>query len=73
MGALGVTEDWRISVSGDFVGRSATARAHVLSRVGDSQPATAPQALYSPPKPERIKWHQHQVFKHPARRSATAS
>ncbi|HTJ68793.1 MAG TPA: HNH endonuclease [Actinospica sp.] len=68
MGVLGVTEDWRISVSGNFVGRSATARAHVLSLGG--QPATPPQALYSHPKPEYITWHQHEVFKHPARKSA---
>ena len=66
MGVLGVTEDWRISVSGDFVGRSATARTHVLSLAG--QPATPPQALYSHPKREYITWHQHQVFKHPARK-----
>lgn len=71
MGVLGVTEDWRISVSSNFVGRSATARAHVLSLAGQS--ATPPQALYSHPKPEYITWHQHEVFKHPARMAATAS
>ena len=71
MGALGVTEDWRIAVSGNFVGRSVTARAYVFSLVG--QPATPPQALYSTPKPEYITWHQHQVFKHPARKSMVAA
>lgn len=65
-GVLGVTEDWRIAVSGDFVGRSASAQAHVLSLV--DRPASLPQALYSPPKPEYITWHQHQVFRRPARR-----
>lgn len=68
MGVLGVTEDWRISVSGNFVGRSATARAHVLSLA--NQPATPPQALYSHPKPEYITWHRDEVFKHPARTPA---
>jgi putative restriction endonuclease len=67
MGVLGVTEDWRISVSGNFIGRSAAARTHVLSLA--DQPATPPQALYSHPKPEYITWHKHQVFKHPARKS----
>lgn len=65
MGVLGVTEDWRISVSGNFVGRSATAHAHVLSLA--DQPAIPPQAIYSPPKPEYISWHRDEVFKHPAR------
>ena len=70
-GVLGVTEDWRITVSGNFVGRSAAARIHVLSLAG--QPANAPQALYSSPKHEYISWHRHEVFKHPARMAATAS
>jgi putative restriction endonuclease len=65
-GVLGVTEDWRITVSGDFVGRSASARAHVLAL--SDQPATPPQALYAKPKPEYITWHQRQVFRHPARK-----
>jgi putative restriction endonuclease len=69
-GVLGVTEDWQITVSGNFVGRSASARSHVLSLSG--RPASPPQALYSPPKPEYITWHRREVFKHPARR-ATAT
>ena len=69
LGVLGVTEDWRISVSGNFIGRSPSARTHVLSLAG--QPAIPPQALYSHPKPEYITWHQDEVFKYPARRAAT--
>ena len=64
-GVLGVTEGWRITVSSDFVGGSATARSQVLSLAG--LPATPPQALYSSPKSEYITWHQHQVFRQPAR------
>lgn len=68
-GVLSVTEDWLITVSGDFVGRSASARTHVLSLA--NRPATPPQALYSPPKPAYITWHQHEVFKRPARKPFT--
>lgn len=64
-GVLGVTEDWRISVSGDFVGRSEAAHAHVLRLVG--APAAQPQALFSPPRAEHITWHQKQVFRQPPR------
>ena len=64
-GVLGVTEDWRITVSSNFVGRSNAARTHVLSLSG--QPANPPQALYSSPKAEYIARHQQEVFKHPAR------
>ena len=67
-GVLGVTEEWRITVSGNFVGRSPAARAHVLSLAG--RPASAPQPLYSSPKAEYIAWHQCEVFKHPARKAA---
>jgi putative restriction endonuclease len=70
MGVLGVTENWRIAVSGNFVGRSATARAQVLSLSGKQ--ATPPQALYSAPKAEYITWHQQQVFKQPARAVSAA-
>jgi putative restriction endonuclease len=70
-GVLGVTEDWRITVSSDFVGRSASSRTHVLSLA--DQPATPPQALYSSPKAMYITWHQHEVFKRPARKPATAA
>jgi putative restriction endonuclease len=70
-GVLGVTEDWRVTVSGDFVGRSASAHTHVLSLCG--QPATQPQALYPPPKPEFIAWHGDEVFKHPARKAAATA
>lgn len=65
LGVLGVTEDWRIAVSGNFVGRSATSRDQVLALAGRS--AARPQAIYAPPKPEYIGWHQRQVFKQPAR------
>ena len=65
---LGVTVDWRITVSGNFIGRSPAAKTHVLSLAG--QPANAPQLLYSSPKTVYIAWHQREVFKHPARMAA---
>lgn len=67
-GVLGVTVDWRITVSGNFIGRSPAAKTHVLSLAG--QPANAPQLLYSSPKTVYIAWHQREVFKHPARMAA---
>jgi putative restriction endonuclease len=70
-GALGVTEDWRIVVSGNFIGRSPAARTHVLSLAGRT--ANAPQALYSTPKAEYIAWHHHEVFKRPARKAVPAA
>jgi putative restriction endonuclease len=70
-GVLGVTEGWRIAVSGDFVGRSTIAHSYILS-LGD-QPAARPQPLYSPPRPEYIAWHQRQVFRHPARKPAPST
>lgn len=69
-GVLGVTEDWQIAVSDDFVSRSAGAQTHVLSLAG--QPATPPQSLYSPPELEYINWHHHRVFRQPARTVAAA-
>jgi putative restriction endonuclease len=64
-GVLGVTEDWHITVSGTFVGRSTSARSLVLSLAG--APATPPQSLFSTPRQEYIQWHEQQVFRQPAR------
>ena len=65
-GVLGVTQDWTITVSSTFVGRSPAARDQVLSLA--RRPAYRPQALYPTPKPEHIAWHTRQVFRAPARR-----
>jgi hypothetical protein len=40
----GVIKDWRIAVSGNFVGRSASAHTHVPSLA--RQPARKPAAVY---------------------------
>jgi putative restriction endonuclease len=64
-GVLGVTENWRITVSGSFIARSASARAQVLLLAG--RPARKPQALYAPPKWAYISWHQREIFRSPAR------
>lgn len=70
-GVLGVTEDWHITVSGDFVARSPGARTQVLSL--SDRPATPPQPLYATPKSEYITWHPRQVFRHPARAAAAVA
>jgi putative restriction endonuclease len=70
-GAIGVTEEWTITVSSDFIGRSPAAQTQVLSLAG--KPATPPQALFSLPKTEYIAWHRKQVFRQPARTGQVAA
>ncbi|MFD7495616.1 phosphorothioated DNA-binding restriction endonuclease [Streptomyces sp. NPDC059832] len=59
-GALGVGEGHRILVSQQFVGRSPTAREHVIALAG--HPLIGPQSGSSPVAEHHRSWHTRQVF-----------
>lgn len=67
-GAIGITIDYRMTVSSHFLGHGSMAESLVLSLVG--QPLLRPQAGQPLPHSDHIAWHGSQVFRSPARRPA---
>jgi len=61
-GALGLTQDLRITVSAKFTSRTTTGRTvyQLHERPLDPRPGT------TPPAPAHITWHTREVFKGPA-------
>ncbi|MFE2377329.1 phosphorothioated DNA-binding restriction endonuclease [Streptomyces sp. NPDC059398] len=68
-GVLGIGDDHRILVSQRFVGRSETARHHVIALAG--RPLTGPQPGARPVAAAHRSWHTAQVF-HGSPRPAAA-
>ncbi|MEV0660052.1 phosphorothioated DNA-binding restriction endonuclease [Actinomadura luteofluorescens] len=64
-GALGITDDRRVTVSARFVGRGPAAREQVHALVG--RPVSAPQTAFPAVDGEHIAWHAREVFRSPAR------
>lgn len=64
-GVLGVTEDHRVAVSADFVGRGEAARRSVLELAG--REVIPPQGRYPRLEARHIRWHASEVFRDPAR------
>lgn len=67
-GVVGVTSDHTITVSSHFIGRGVTAAELVLRLVGRA--LIEPQPGLPPPAPEHVRWHEHEVFRAPARQPA---
>jgi len=64
-GALGITADYRVTISKRFVGRSPSSRQLVVALAGSD--LLLPQAGEPPPRIEHVEWHSEQVFRGPAR------
>lgn len=67
---LGMDQQRTITVSREFIGRSPSAREHVLALTGRT--ATAPQPGSPVPHETHLHWRHRQVFRAPARQASAA-
>lgn len=66
-GAIGLTSERTIMVSGHFLGRGSAASAAVLSLI--DRPVRRPQPGHAHPDLAYVRWHCCQVFRKPARQA----